>query len=78
MPLILIFFLILHITVQLVVSNFFLSFFFFFFGAMVQFFFFQMKSYINIQNKKICAMETEQKTKFSILKPLCLVPSAQH
>ena len=67
-----------YLTYNCAVSGFqFLSY-FFFFWAMVQFFCFQMKSYINIQSKKICAMETEQKIKFSILKPLCLVPSAQH
>ena len=72
MPLILIFF-ISHITA---VSSFqFLSYFFFW-----QWFIFfpKMKSYINIQNKKICAMEMEQKTKFSIIKPLYLVTTAQH
>ena len=58
------------------VSSFqFLTFIFFGNGS---FFFSQMKSYINIQNKKICAMEMEQKIKFSIIKPLYLVSSAQH
>lgn len=74
MPLILIFF-ISHITA---VSSFqFLTFFFFGNGS---FFFPQMKSYVNIQNKKNfqSAMEMEQKTKFSIIKPLYLVTTAQH
>ena len=73
MPLILIFF-ISHITA---VSSF--QFLTFFFGN-GSFFFPQMKSYINIQNKKNfqSAMEMEQKTKFSIIKPLYLVTTAQH